>query len=158
MKNWSAGGQSPPPRVERDQASKARSSARGRGTPDHRSRAITRKMVESEGNSRSVESEVNTLIEPSLCRLTKGLPNHELNVIVKEAEECEEALRKEIRMLEKAAGVAESTDGGDDANADDSSLKPKNPSLAIGNWKYDAMEGRNHHPTVIEPTLHRRWS
>lgn len=48
------------------------------------------------------ESDVDALIEPSLYRLTEGLPNRELKIVVSEAKECEEALLKEIELLESA--------------------------------------------------------
>lgn len=46
--------------------------------------------------------DLNTLIEPSLYRLTEGLPNQELKIVVSEARECEEELLKEIELLEAA--------------------------------------------------------
>lgn len=49
-----------------------------------------------------MEKEVNELIEPSLFRQTEGLPNLELKIAVCEATECEEALVKEIELLEAA--------------------------------------------------------
>ena len=64
------------------------------------------KMPPSTSNL-SIESEVKTMIEPSLSRLTKGLPKHELILIMMEAQECEEALLKEIRLLEAAAGLSQ---------------------------------------------------
>ena len=38
----------------------------------------------------------------SLCRITGGIPQHELKTIVQEATDCERALEKEIQMLENA--------------------------------------------------------
>lgn len=49
-----------------------------------------------------MDDEVKELIEPTLFRLTEGLPNRELKIIVSEAQECEEALEKEIALLESA--------------------------------------------------------
>ena len=42
------------------------------------------------------------LLQATLYRLTNGLPRHELNLMVSEANECEAALRKEIAILEKS--------------------------------------------------------
>ena len=47
-------------------------------------------------------SSIETLIPPTLLRLTDGLPIHELNLMVTEATECEAALLAEIALLEKA--------------------------------------------------------
>lgn len=52
--------------------------------------------------SESSDKEAKELIEPTLFRLTKGLPNRELKIIVKQAAECEQALQQEIKLLEAA--------------------------------------------------------
>ena len=49
---------------------------------------------------------VESLIKPSLYRLTEGLPQHELKLMENEAKECEAALLEEIRILEEAIGVS----------------------------------------------------
>jgi hypothetical protein len=49
--------------------------------------------------------EIEKMMEPSLMRLAKGLPRHELKIIVREAKECESALLKEIKILEEALGM-----------------------------------------------------
>ena len=46
--------------------------------------------------------EVNALIEPTLFRLTEGIPNRELKIMLSQAQECEEALQREIELLEAA--------------------------------------------------------
>jgi hypothetical protein len=56
------------------------------------------------------ESDVDALIEPSLYRLTEGLPNRELKIVVSEAKECEEALLQEIELLESALKMDPSCD------------------------------------------------
>jgi hypothetical protein len=56
------------------------------------------------------EGDVDALIEPSLYRLTEGLPNRELKIVVSEAKECEEALLKEIELLEAALKKDPSSD------------------------------------------------
>ena len=46
--------------------------------------------------------EVKEMIEPTLFRLTEGLPNRELKIIVTQAQECQDALEKEIQLLKAA--------------------------------------------------------
>jgi len=48
---------------------------------------------------------VQSLIKPTLYRLTEGLPRHELKLMENEAKECEAALLEEIRILEQAIGI-----------------------------------------------------
>jgi len=50
----------------------------------------------------SLEKNANTIMEDAMSRLTKGLPRYELDLIIKEADECERALKQEISMLEAA--------------------------------------------------------
>jgi len=52
-----------------------------------------------------LEEQASALIDPALLRLTEGLPRWELDLVVKEADECEKALLKEIDMLEQAAAA-----------------------------------------------------
>ncbi len=47
-----------------------------------------------------LSKEENDLFYESMFRITDGLPAHELNLIAKEAADCEEALMKEIEILE----------------------------------------------------------
>lgn len=56
----------------------------------------------------AMERDARGLVDPALHRLTSGMPLHELQNMVKEADDCERALIEEIRILEKEAGVAES--------------------------------------------------
>jgi hypothetical protein len=46
-------------------------------------------------------AEIDPLIEPSLYRLTEGLPKFELKLIATEAQVCEELLEEEIKQLEE---------------------------------------------------------
>ena len=55
----------------------------------------------------AMETDAQGLVDPALYRLTSGMPLHELQNMVKEADDCERALIEEIRILEKEAGVAE---------------------------------------------------
>ncbi|KAL9188317.1 hypothetical protein ACHAXT_006695 [Thalassiosira profunda] len=54
------------------------------------------------GNDGDVDS---SLREQTLSRLAVGLPIHELDTIIKEAKVCEDALEKELKTLEAAAGI-----------------------------------------------------
>lgn len=56
----------------------------------------------------AMETDAQGLVDPALHRLTSGMPLHELQNMVKEADDCERALIEEIRILEKETGVAES--------------------------------------------------
>ena len=56
----------------------------------------------------AMETDAQGLVDPALHRLTSGMPLHELQNMVKEADDCERALIEEIRILEKESGVAES--------------------------------------------------
>lgn len=55
----------------------------------------------------AMERDAQSLVDPALYRLTSGMPLHELQNMVKEADDCERALIEEIRILENEAGVAE---------------------------------------------------
>lgn len=103
-----------------------------------------------------LESEIDTLLEPCLLRITNGLPLHELKLIIGEATECEAALKKEIQMLEDAvAGFYNDDDENEkekkqeksssDDDDDDDDIPSK---LAIGGWAHDAMKGKSYHPNV----------
>jgi len=46
--------------------------------------------------------ELESLIEPTLYRLTDGLPTKELQLMLSEAKSCETLLEQEIQLLEKA--------------------------------------------------------
>lgn len=50
---------------------------------------------------RSLNSTLETMMLPSLYRLTDGLPRRELKLMITEAKSCEEALEREIRQLEQ---------------------------------------------------------
>ena len=41
----------------------------------------------------SLEKNANSIMEDAMSRLTKGLPRYELDLIIKEADECERALK-----------------------------------------------------------------
>lgn len=56
----------------------------------------------------AMETDAQGLVDPALYRLTSGMPLHELQNMVKEADDCERALIEEIRILEKEAGVSDS--------------------------------------------------
>jgi hypothetical protein len=67
-----------------------------------------------------LEQKAFKLIDPALMQLTEGLPRWELDLVVKEADECEKALLKEIALLEEAASAAAK---GDNVNKNDDSDK-----------------------------------
>jgi hypothetical protein len=52
--------------------------------------------------SRVDDPQVKALLNPSLYRLTEGIPRRELKVMISEAKACEEALEREIQQLEEA--------------------------------------------------------
>jgi hypothetical protein len=52
--------------------------------------------------SRVDDPQVKALLSPSLYRLTEGIPRRELKVMISEAKACEEALEREIQLLEEA--------------------------------------------------------
>lgn len=52
--------------------------------------------------SLSSSPELENLIEPTLYRLTDGLPTKELQLMLSEAKSCETLLEQEIQLLEKA--------------------------------------------------------
>lgn len=59
------------------------------------------------------KDQVKDMIEPTLFRLTEGLPNRELKIISSQASECEEALEKEIQLLEAALADESKTSDAD---------------------------------------------
>lgn len=112
--------------------------------------ATSLSSVAASTSNESIEKEVQALFSPSLTRLTKGLPQHELKLIMMEAEECEEALLKEIKILEEAMDSPSNSDGSSStkSKAGKNNEHDPNNSLAMGGWAYDAMEGLNHHSSV----------
>ena len=91
--------------------------------------------------SAPVESQqaVEQLLPEAFMRLASGLPMNELDVIIKEAKACEDALEKEIAILEKELGVepekSVKSDGSDEgktpAGSKDGTSELKEPSLGV---------------------------
>jgi hypothetical protein len=79
----------------------------------------------------NVTDEWNQTLEETLFRLARGLPRHELQMVIHEAMECELALQQEIRVLEAAqtSNINITTDLG--ANGPYSTILPNeyNPNL-----------------------------
>jgi hypothetical protein len=50
---------------------------------------------------RSLDSQIEPMLLPSLYRLTDGVPRRELKMMVAEAKACEEALEREIKQLQQ---------------------------------------------------------
>lgn len=62
------------------------------------------------------------LIDQVLYRLTEGIPQTELKAVVREADECEKALLKEIQMLEDALKEERKSPSGSDGAKDAASV------------------------------------
>jgi hypothetical protein len=60
---------------------------------------------EDNGAEAALDEMSQSIIDDVMLRLTKGLPRFELDLIVKEANECERALQEEIIMLEKESAA-----------------------------------------------------
>jgi len=100
------------------------------------------------------------LVDATLFRLTEGLPQSELRLIVSESDECEELLGKDIELLEKALDYG---DGGDDdkkkkADYDEDALDDTVDSLLTPLdrfWTASALLGRLRGPLAVQqiPTL-----
>jgi hypothetical protein len=53
------------------------------------------------------EEAIKSVLPPTLSRLTECLPKAELDIIIREARACENALEKEIELLEAEIGISE---------------------------------------------------
>lgn len=60
---------------------------------------------DDDGAEAALDEISQSIIDDVMLRLTKGLPRFELDLIVKEADECERALQEEIIMLEKESAA-----------------------------------------------------
>mmetsp|Transcript_4968 Transcript_4968/g.9233 ORF Transcript_4968/g.9233 Transcript_4968/m.9233 type:complete len:353 (+) Transcript_4968:88-1146(+) len=74
---------------------------------------------------------IRELLPATLSRLTAGLPLHELDIIIKEAKACEDALEKEIEILERELGINNTkqtrSDDGDRHDKDEQPSPNKSP-------------------------------
>ena len=52
--------------------------------------------------SKSSNNAGDDIVQETFDRLTQGIPKHELRLYISEANDCEEALKKEIALMEKA--------------------------------------------------------
>jgi len=87
------------------------------------------------------EEAIKTVLPPTLYRLTEALPKTELDVIIREARACEDALEKEIELLEWEIGIDQQSkkrklndDGNDNGTANSNNNSPEQlvePSIAI---------------------------
>mmetsp|Transcript_16374 Transcript_16374/g.24764 ORF Transcript_16374/g.24764 Transcript_16374/m.24764 type:complete len:363 (-) Transcript_16374:95-1183(-) len=86
------------------------------------------------------EEAIKSVLPPTLYRLTEALPKTELDVIIREARACEDALEKEIELLERDIGIdcnkkrKLNDDGNDNDTASDNKSSPEQlvePSIAI---------------------------
>ncbi len=66
-----------------------------------------------------LSEEENDLFYESMFRITDGLPAHELHQIAKEAADCEEALMKEIELLEASLTESDDKVGGESSTGPD---------------------------------------
>jgi len=66
----------------------------------------------------SQETEIENLLYASMYRLGSGIPQYELKQLIQEAEQCEDALKKEIKILEDSISIPPPTDNDND-NVDD---------------------------------------
>jgi hypothetical protein len=65
------------------------------------------KLIQDDDTADAALDEISkSMVDDVMLRLTKGLPRFELDLIVKEANECERALIQEIAMLEREAAAA----------------------------------------------------
>jgi hypothetical protein len=72
-----------------------------------------------DGTMELLSQEEKQLFYDTMFRITDGLPAHELELIRKEASECEAALKKEIEILEAALAAQPETEQDDKAKEDD---------------------------------------
>ena len=86
------------------------------------------------------EEAIKRVLPPTLYRLTEALPKTELDVIIREARACEDALEKEIELLEREIGIDRNKkrklndDGNDNDTASNNKSSPEQlvePSIAI---------------------------
>ncbi|EJK67630.1 hypothetical protein THAOC_11312 [Thalassiosira oceanica] len=94
----------------------------------------------SEAAPAESQQAVEQLLPDALMRLASGLPMNELDIMIKEAKACEDALEKEIAILEKKLGVEPEQSAKSDGNGegkppaeskDGTSGELKEPSLGV---------------------------
>lgn len=94
-------------------------------------------MEHPENNDDSVIPEpIKDLLPATLSRLTAGLPMNELDIIIKEATACEDALEKEIEILEAEIGIVNTEQK---KSSDDNQKKDKEPYSSSSPLKEPTM-------------------
>ena len=92
--------------------------------------------MSAEANYAISEEAIKAILPSTLYRLTEALPKAELDVIIREARACENALEKEIELLESEIGIEKRKTEEDDNNNNnnppvDSPEQLVEPSIAI---------------------------
>jgi len=98
-------------------------------------------MSSTQPTTTITEEAIKTVLPPTLYRLTEALPKTELDVIIREARACEDALEKEIELLEREIGIDQQSkkrklndDGNDNGTANSNNNSPEQlvePAIAI---------------------------
>ena len=108
----------------------------------------------------ALEIKAISMVDDALLRLTKGLPRYELDLIVKEADECEHALLQEIAMLEKeataltvAAVARQSQEQEQSAQGDKRQKNSNNTTLIKPSEKPDSTETRTNNGPLSNPAV-----
>jgi len=79
---------------------------------------------DDENASSVIPESIRELLPATLSRLTAGLPMHELDIIIKEATACEDALEREIEILERELGIDAKQKKADDGRRGDEEPPP----------------------------------
>ena len=69
------------------------------------------------------EEAIKSALPPTLSRLTECLPKAELDIIIREARACENALEREIELLEAEIGISEEQNNDDDGGGNGNNKK-----------------------------------
>eukprot|EP01083_Nonionella_stella_P084155 232901_1 len=98
----------------------------------------------------SLTKEEKDLFYDTVCRLTDGLPSHELHLVAKEAAQCEAALEKEIEILEASLKISKGDADGRGSGTTQGYGKDKDSSKGTGdaNGKGETSSGDDTNATV----------
>ena len=99
------------------------------------------------------EEAIKSVLPPTLSRLTECLPKAELDIIIREARACENALEREIELLEAEIGISEEQHQNNDDDGGNSNNNNKNEKKRKANEELiNSPEGLQE-PSIAIPLL-----
>lgn len=99
------------------------------------------------------EEAIKSVLPPTLSRLTECLPKAELDIIIREARACENALEREIELLEAEIGISEQQNNDDDDGGNSNNNKKNDKKRKANNEELlNSPEGLQE-PSIAIPLL-----